>query len=103
VNFYKQGVYRALADLGFKAAAAPAMGKTELSGTPYPEKSPNINAERLAKTLQQEDDAPTKISPENGRRFDGDRPITWSAPTNLSGLDLGQGVSGMVLPLNQRA
>jgi len=71
-------------------------------GTPFPAKSHTINAERLAEILQSQDDAPMHISPENRRNDAWDRPVTWSASQNMSGLDDGRQATGILMPSNPR-
>jgi hypothetical protein len=98
-DFYKEGVAQALRDTGFKVAE-----DLETDGTPYPEKSMTINAEALARQLRElskEDEVPGHVGAENNV-YTWDRPVTWQAPTNLSGLDTGQSTAGMMTPGNQR-
>lgn len=96
--FYKQGVAQALNDLGFKTAA-----EAEEKGTPYPTKSPNINAERLAAMLQQQDDQPERVYPENKRYHQFGRPVSWGHSIDLTGLDQGQQVAGVMVPSSPRS
>ena len=99
--FYKKGAYAALTDLGFKVAAEEY--DEEEQGTPFPEKSLNINAERLAQRLRNEDeDEKPPIAPENPS-YSWDRPITWQSPINVSGFESGGGVGGLFLPGSPRA
>ena len=95
--FYKQGVAEALNALGLKCAMSPNDWLT-----PFPTKSKNIPAERLADLLQHEEDAPQgMVYTENGRS--GKNPhVTWSHAINLSGLDEGQPVAGFMSPLSPR-
>lgn len=94
---YKHGQDTALLALGFKEAA-------EFSGTatPYPHKSQSIPAERIARLLQQMDDEPMRISADNRGAGKWDRPVSWNSPTNLSGLDAGEAIGGLIVPGNPR-
>jgi hypothetical protein len=100
--FYKKGAYAALAKLGF---AVKEEYDEEEQGAPYPEKSETINAERLARMLREsaeEDEAAKQpISPENSS-YSWDRPVTWQAPINLSGINSGGSAPGVILPGNPR-
>lgn len=96
--FYKQGVDQALRDLGFKTAS-----EAEEKGTPYPSKSPNINAERLAAILQQQDDEPESVYPENRRYRQFGKPVSWGHSIDLTGLDQGQQVAGVIVPTSPRS
>jgi len=96
--FYKQGVAQALQDLGLKVAA-----EAEEKGTPYPTKSPNINAERLAAMLQQQDDQPERVYPENKRYHQFGRPVSWGSSIDLTGVDQGQQVAGVMVPSSPRS
>lgn len=99
--FYKVGAYKALIDLGFKVAADEY--DEEEQGTPYPEKSPNINAERLAQRLRDDEEEEAEpISPENPS-YTWDRPVTWQSPINVSGFESGGGVGGLFLPGSPRS
>lgn len=103
MNFiYKKGAYTALADLGFKVAEEY---DEEEQGAPFPEKSETINAERLAKMLRDADEEEKEnkapIAPENSS-FAWDRPVTWSAAMNLSGVEAGGSAPGVMLPGNPR-
>lgn len=96
---YKHGVYQALQNLGFKNAAAE-----EQQGTPYPTKSELIPAERLAQTLEQLDETGSDIYPENRSHPKWDRPVTWSSPVDLSGVEAGHsGAVGMMHPASPRS
>jgi hypothetical protein len=97
--FYKQGVDQALRDLGLKTAAPV---EAEEKGTPFPEKSPRINAERLAAILQQQDDTPERVYPENKRYHQFGRPVSWGHSIDLTGLDQGQQVAGVMVPSSPR-
>lgn len=99
-DFYKEGVLKALSDLGLKTAGSP----TNDPGTPFPTKSKNIPAERLADLLQQQtdDEDVASVNPENGRTRNAGKNVTWSAPINLTGLDEGQPVGGFMSPINPR-
>lgn len=96
--FYKQGMEQALRTLGFKVAA-----EAEEKGTPYPAKSQNINAERLAEIFQSMEDEPSKVYPENGRHDRWGKPVSWGHSVNLTGLDEGQPVAGIIVPANPRS
>lgn len=92
--FYRKGAYAALAKLGFSTGEYDE----EEQGTPFPEKSPNINAERLAERLRNEaEDESEPITPENPS-YTWDRPVTWQSPINVSGFESGGGVAGLYLP-----
>lgn len=93
---YMDGVTTALNDMGLKTA-----NSNETHGSPYPSKSPTINAERLAQILQNQDDIPAKIYPENGRQSRGT--VSWSHPINITGLDEGQSIAGVIVPANPRS
>lgn len=99
-NLYKEGVAQALRAVGIKVAE-----DLDAEGTPYPDKHLVINAEALAQRLRQDADddegVGENIRAENAS-YAWDRPVTWSAPTNLSGLNSGQGTPGMMTPGNQR-
>ncbi len=96
---YKIGVDQALRDLGFKTAA-----EAEEKGTPFPEKSPSINAERFAAMLQQQqDDEPERVYPENKRYHQFGRPVSWGSSVDLTGVDQGQSVAGIMVPSNPRS
>lgn len=99
-DFYKEGVLRALEAMGLKEAST---GSND-PGTPFPSKSPNIPAERLADLLQKQtdDDEISLVNPENGRWRNAGKNVTWGAPVNLTGLDEGHAVSGFMSPLNPR-
>jgi hypothetical protein len=100
--FYKKGAYAALRALGFKTAAAEEYDEEE-QGTPFPEKSLNINAERLAQRLRDEDEGEhEQIAPENAS-YTWDRPVTWQSPINVSGFESGGGVGGLHLPGSPRS
>lgn len=95
-TFYRRGAYAALAKLGF---AADDYDEEE-QGTPFPEKSPAINAERLAERLRNEEDEDVEtIAPENAS-YTWDRPVTWQSPINVSGFESGGGVAGVYMPGN---
>ena len=94
---YKQGALQALQDLGLKTAS-----EAEEKGTPYPEKSPHINAERFAGLLQQQEDEPERVYPENKRYHQFGRPVSWGSSIDLTGLDQGQQVAGVVVPSSPR-
>ena len=99
-RLYKKGAYTALADLGFKLAEEY---DEEEQGTPFPEKSETINAERLATMLRDdEEDESETIAPENAS-YTWDRPVTWQAPINVSGFQGGGGVGGLSLPGSPRS
>jgi len=96
---YKQGALRALDDLG--------MNLEELRA-PYPSKNPELPAERLSRMLQksEETDIPRHIAPDNKGSYREDRldrPVTWSAPTNISNMYNGQRVPGLMLPGSPRS
>ena len=90
---YQLGQSAALTNLGFKSAAD--FGNTD---TPYPHKSPQIPAERIALLLQQQDDVPRRQTADNKGAGKWDRPVSWSSPVNLSGLDTGAGTAGLITP-----
>ncbi len=101
--FYKAGSDYALSALGMQPTDNQDSDASDFKGTPFPAKSPSINAERLAEILrQQEDDDIFHQAPENKRYDPFNRPTTWSAPTNISGLDDGRGAMGIILPSNPR-
>jgi hypothetical protein len=95
---YKFGQDAALTTLGFKEAAD--FGGTS---TPYPHKSQQIPAERIARALQQLDDEPEHIPADNRGAGKWDRPVSWNSPVNLSGLDTGEGTGGIIAPGNPRS
>lgn len=95
---YQQGIIHALNALGFKTAS-----EAEEKGTPFPSKSPNIGAERLAQILQQQNDTPTSVYPENRRYRQFGKPVSWDHPVDLSGLDQGQPVAGILAPTSPRS
>lgn len=68
-------------------------------GTPFPEKSPTINAEALARRLQEDDDSPKRISPENAFHRDLGRPVTWGQSSHI---DENHPTTGLMLPSNPR-
>jgi len=94
-DLYKYGVQQALRDLGFDA-------ERHEKGTPFPTKSPRIGAERLADMLQQENDVPERIAPENRQPNVLGRPVSWSSPVNLRGLDTGHNTAGLLVPYSAR-
>lgn len=101
-RLYKKGAYAALADLGFKLAEEY---DEEEQGTPFPEKSKTIGAERLADMLRQndsDDEGSEIIAPENPS-YTWDRPVTWQSPINVSGFQGGGGVGGLFLPGSARS
>ncbi|MBU1891187.1 hypothetical protein KJ782_06935 [Patescibacteria group bacterium] len=90
--FYKKGAYQALRALGLKVAEEY---DEEEQGTPFPEKSMEIGAERLSRMLRaraHEDDTP-RVSPENAQHA-WDRPVSWGPPTQL--YDATGGASGNI-------
>ena len=89
---YKLGALEALATLGLKTAG------DEPTQTPFPTKNPGINAEALAARLQQEDDKPSRSIPHNSFYNPLDRPVSWSSPVSLSGVDAGAPVMGIMTP-----
>lgn len=95
---YKLGQDTALAAVGLKEAAD--FGGTS---TPFPSKSQGIPAERFARALQQLDDAPEHIPADNRGAGKWDRPVSWNSPVNLSGLDAGEAIGGVLVPGNPRA
>lgn len=96
---YKHGVYTALQDLGFKNAAVE-----EQQGTPYPSKSELIPAERLAQQLEQLDEEGSEVYPENNSHSKWNRPVTWSSPIDISGVEAGHsGAVGMMHPSSPRS
>ncbi|MGD9209308.1 MAG: hypothetical protein PVI90_00960 [Desulfobacteraceae bacterium] len=98
MTFYKQGIDQALQDVGLK----PTTSDTQ--GSPFPEKSPNINAERLALVLQQQNDEPDRIFPENKQHSQFGKPVSWGQSIDLSGMNQGQPVAaGIMLPSNPRS
>jgi hypothetical protein len=94
--FYKQGVYQALEELGFKVADASA-------DQPFPGKTQSIPAELLASRLQEEEDDVPGVYPDNTRHSPWDKPVTWGSPTDLSGVEAGSGQAGMMTPSSPRA
>lgn len=94
-DFYKAGAREALRRLRLLKESAD-----DRYGTPYPEKSPTINAEALASLLQKEDDHPGLVNPENGTRRDLGTPVTWGQSSHI---DENQPNSGMMLPGNPRS
>lgn len=98
ILFYKQGVDRALVTLGLKSAEL-----ADEKGSPFPAKSPNINAERFAATLQQQNDTPDSIYPENKQHQQFGKPVSWGSSIDLSGLDQGYPVGGVMVPSNPRS
>lgn len=96
--FYKEGVLQALEALGLKCAS-----RADELGTPFPSKSKNIPAERLADMLQQQNDEEVKIYPENGHFFSKGKHVSWGAPISMAGLDEGQPVGpGIMVPFSPR-
>ena len=97
---YIKGIEAALKDVGFKDAAI----HDELTkGTPYPTKTKSIQAERLADMLQEDDTETMQVSPDNTHRVQWNKPVTWSAPVDLGGLDEGQPVAGIIAPSSPRS
>jgi hypothetical protein len=97
--FYKQGVYQALEELGFKVATS-----IESGDQPFPGKSQTIPAELLAARLQEEEDDLPGTYPDNTRHSPWDKPVTWGSPTDLSGIEAGHsGQAGMMTPSSPRA
>lgn len=94
---YRLGQDAALALIGLKEAE-------DLSGTstPFPHKSQSIPAERIARALQQLDDVPEHIPADNRGAGRWDRPVSWNSPVNLSGLDAGEAIGGIITPSNPR-
>ena len=66
-------------------------------------KSKSIHAERLADLLQQDDTEIMRISPDNTFRTRWNKPITWSAPVDLAGMDEGQPIAGIIPPSSPRS
>ena len=99
-SLYKYGVFKALQDLGFKTAEME-----EQQGTPYPSKSELIPAERLAQQLEQlDEEGGSSVYPENRSHSKWDRPVTWSSPVDLSGVEAGHsGSVGMMHPSSPRS
>lgn len=96
--FYKQGVDQALNVLGLKFAEL-----ADEQGSPFPQKSPTINAERFAATLQQQNDIPDSIHPENKQHRQFGKPVSWGHSIDLSGVDQGHPVGGVMIPANPRS
>jgi hypothetical protein len=95
--FYKQGVYQALEELGFKVAGS------DDGDQPFPGKTQTIPAEMLAARLQEEEDDFSSTYPDNTRHSPWDKPVTWGSPTDLSGVEAGGGSAGMMTPSSPRA
>ncbi len=98
-HFYKQGVCQALEELGFKIATDPNDGNQ-----PFPQKTQTIPAEMLASRLQEEEDDFSDTYPDNTRSSPWNKPVTWGSPTDLSGIEAGEGGSaGMMTPGSPRS
>jgi hypothetical protein len=93
-RFYKLGATAAMKLLGMVRQDGD-----DRHGTPFPEKSPTINAEALAKRLQEDDDSPSFVSPENAFHRDLGRPVTWGSSAHV---DENQPNAGIMLPSNPR-
>lgn len=98
ISFYKKGVDQALNILGLKLAEL-----ADEQGSPFPVKSPSINAERFAATIQQQNDEPNRIFPENKQHQQFGKPVSWGSSIDLSGLDQGHPVGGVMVPANPRS
>jgi hypothetical protein len=88
---------------GYNGNSQSGSDERDFKGTPYPSKSPLINAERLADLLRSQEEDTGHISPENRRNDAWDRPVTWSASQNMSGLDSGHQAAGIMMPGNPRS
>jgi len=98
--FYTEGLKCAFAHLGLKYAQA----SDERKGTPFTEQSSNIPAEQLAQVLQQEEDFPMPVRPDNTTSTSWNKAISWGSPKDLTGIENGMGgVTGMMTPMNPRS
>lgn len=100
-SFYKLGALSALQRMFGNPTGTRDLDDTTAEGTPFPEKSPDIGAELLAKRLQEEDDRPEPRYPDNtSRKNNLDRPVSWGAPTTI---DENMPAGGLMTPLNPRS
>lgn len=98
---YIKGIEAALEKFGF---LTPQQGSSaETHGNPFPSKAKTIQAERLADLLQNDDTESLRPSPDNTTASRYNKPVTWSSPVNLAGVDEGQPVAGILVPSNPRS